>query len=160
EVINAITVIKAFTREEKEAMRFGDYIGSRRKVSLLVGGLQAQFTPVVSLLITLSVAVVVGVGAYVAAGNDFKIGFLTINRLRIDIGTLVLFLTFLNLLYQPIRDLSKLATLASVASSGAERIQEVLDQAPEVLESQNPYNSPVRLRGDINFDNVVFGYMP
>jgi len=29
------------------------------------------------------------------------------------------------------------------------RIQEVLDQAPEVLESRVPYNGPTKLRGDI-----------
>src|SRR5258708_15231540 len=58
------------------------------------------------------------------------------------------------------RDLSKLATLASAAGSGAERIQEVLDQAPEVIESQAPYHGPTRLRGEITFDYVVFGYTP
>jgi len=58
------------------------------------------------------------------------------------------------------RDLSKLANLASTAGSGAERIQEVLDQAPEVIESSAPYNGPTKLRGDIAFENVYFGYMP
>src|SRR6185437_16147531 len=112
------------------------------------------------LLVALGTAAVMGVGGYVAAGNAFNIGFFTIPALSVDIGTLVLFLTFLKLLYQPMRDLSKLATLASTASSGAERIQEVLDQAPEVMESQTPYNGPTRLRGDISFENVVFGYVP
>ena len=43
---------------------------------------------------------------------------------------------------------------------GAERIQEVLDQAPEVIESTAPYHGPTKLRGDIAFENVVFGYSP
>jgi ABC-type multidrug transport system ATPase subunit len=67
---------------------------------------------------------------------------------------------FLGLLYQPMRDLSKLTTLAGTASSAAERIQEVFDQAPEVLESQNPYYGPTRLKGDLSFENVYFGYIP
>ncbi len=71
-----------------------------------------------------------------------------------------MFLIFLNLLYQPMRDLSKLTALYGTAASGAERIQEVLDQAPEVLESQIPYNGPTKLHGDIRFENVVFGYSP
>src|SRR5262249_51335277 len=77
-------------------------------------------------------------------------------------GTLILFLVFLKLLYQPMRDLSKLATLASTAASGAERIQEVLDQAPEVKESPlpGPYTGPQRFRGEITFENVVMGYLP
>src|SRR5207248_4927491 len=67
---------------------------------------------------------------------------------------------FLRLLYQPFRDLSKLTTLAGSAASGIERIQEVLDQAPEVVDSQAPYYGPTKLRGEVSFDNVIFGYVP
>ncbi|MDQ2903480.1 MAG: ABC transporter transmembrane domain-containing protein [Chloroflexota bacterium] len=160
EDINALTVIKVFTREEKEAIRFGGYVDTTRRAGLRAGYLQAQFTPLVGFLIAIGVAAVIGVGGYVAAGNTFNLGFFTVQPLSIDIGLLVLFMTFLNLLYQPIRDLSKLTTLAGTAASGAERIQEVLDQAPEVLESQVPYHGPTKLRGDLTFENVVFSYTP
>jgi len=36
----------------------------------------------------------------------------------------------------------------------------VLDQAPEVSESTAPYLGPTKLRGDIVFENVYFGYSP
>lgn len=158
EDINALTVIKVFTREEKEALRFGDYVDKNRRAGLRVGGLAAQFAPLVSLLVILGTAAVLGVGGYVANGNNFHLGFFTIAADVVDIGTLILFLTFLKLLYQPMRDLSKLTALYNTAASGAERIQEVLDQAPEVLDSQVPYTGSTKLRGDIRFENVVFGY--
>jgi ATP-binding cassette subfamily B protein len=158
EDINALTVIKVFTREEREALRFGGYVDKHRKAGLRAGGLQAQFTPLVTIFVILGTAVVIGVGGYVAAGNTFNIGFFSIGAESVDIGTLILFLTFLKLLYQPMRDLSKLANLASSGASGAERIQEVLDQAPEVVVQHAPYYGPQRLRGEITFDNVVFGY--
>lgn len=160
EDINALTVIKVFTREDREAMRFGQRVTEHRKAGLLASTLQAQFTPIVSVLVILGTAIVIGVGGYVAASNTFKIGAFIIPSGSVDIGTLVLFLTYLKLLYQPMRDLSKLTNLASSASSGAERIQEVLDQAPEVIESQAPYNGPTRLNADILFENVHFGYSP
>ncbi len=160
EDINALTVIKVFTREEKEAVRFGGFVDKNRQAGMRAGSLQAQFTPIVSFLVILGTAIVLGVGGYVAANNEFHLGFITIHPSQVDIGTLVLFLIFLRLLYQPMRDLSKLTTLASTAASGAERIQEVLDQAPEVLDSHVPYHGPTRLRGEINFDNVVFSYIP
>ncbi len=160
EDINALTVIKVFTREEKEALRFGDYVDQNRRAGLRAGSLAAQFAPLVSLLVILGTAAVLGVGGYVANGNNFSLGFFTIGADTVDIGTLILFLTFLKLLYQPMRDLSKLTALFSTAGSGSERIQEVLDQAPEVLESTVPYNGPVKLHGDIHFENVVFGYSP
>ncbi|GAC1616330.1 MAG: hypothetical protein NVS4B7_08810 [Ktedonobacteraceae bacterium] len=158
EDINALTVIKVFTREEREALRFGGYVDKHRKAGLRAGSLQAQFTPLVTIFVILGTAIVIGVGGYVAAGNTFNIGFFSVGAESVDIGTLILFLTFLKLLYQPMRDLSKLANLASSGASGAERIQEVLDQAPEVVEQQAPYYGPQRLRGEITFDNVVFGY--
>ena len=158
EDINALTVIKVFTREEREAVRFGEYVDTNRRAGLRAGSLQAQFAPLVGFLIALGTATILGVGGYVAAGNSFNIGFFTIPQSSVDIGTLVLFLIFLGLLYQPMRDLSKLMTIASSASAAVERIQEVLNQAPEVLESDVPYHGPTKLRGEITFDNVVFGY--
>src|SRR5439155_6369608 len=61
--------------------------------------------------------------------------------------------------YQPMRDLSKLTNVASNASSGAERIQEVLDQAPEVIDTAATYSGPSRLKGEIRFENVQFNYL-
>lgn len=162
EDINALTVIKVFTREEREAMRFGSYVDKNKRAGLRAGWLQAQFTPLVTLTVILGTAAVIGIGGYVANGLPFSIGPLTIAAESVDIGTLVLFLTFLKLLYQPMRDLSKLATLASTAGSGAERIQEVLDQAPEVKDSPipGPYTGPLRFRGEITFENVWMSYVP
>src|SRR5205807_1920864 len=75
-------------------------------------------------------------------------------------GTLLLFLSLLKQLYQPMKDLSKLTNVATSAIAGAERIQEVLDQAPEVTENVAPYYGPQRLKGEITFENVIFGYTP
>ncbi|HZU03927.1 MAG TPA: ABC transporter transmembrane domain-containing protein [Ktedonobacteraceae bacterium] len=160
EDINALTVIKVFTREEREAMRFGGRVNENRAAGLRAGGLQAQLAPLVAILLALGNAIVIGVGGYVAAGFPVNVGFFQIAAESFDIGALVAFLFYLNKLYQPMRDISKLTTLMSNASSGVERIQEVLDQAPEVIETQTLYHGPQKLRGEINFDNVVFGYTP
>ena len=143
-------------------MRFGSYVDKNKRASLRAGWLQAQFTPLVTLLVILGTAAVIGIGGYVANGSAFSIGPFTIAAESVDIGTLILFLTFLKLLYQPMRDLSKLATLANTAGSGIERIQEVLDQAPEVKDSPipGPYTGPQRFRGEITFENVWMSYVP
>ena len=156
EDINALTVIKVFTREEREAMRFGGRVSEQQKEGMRAAGLQAQFTPLVAFLLVLGTVVVMGVGGLVAAGHSV----FAISAGSVDVGTLVLFLTYLKMVYQPMRNLSKVATLSSAAGSGAERIQEVLDQAPEVMESTKPYTGPTKLRGEITFENVVFGYTP
>jgi ATP-binding cassette, subfamily B, bacterial len=158
EDINALTVVRAFTLEKRENVRFGRQVGTYRSAGMRAGRLQAQFTPLVSILVVLGTIFVLGVGGYVSAGNGINFAVFSISPSTIDVGTLVLFLTYLKMLYQPMRDLSKLTTLASNATSGAERIQEVLEQAPEVIETTVPYAGPEKLKGDILFDNVVFGY--
>ncbi len=160
EDINALTVIKVFTREEREDMRFGGRVSENRAAGLRAGSLAAQFAPLVALLVAIGTATIVGVGGYVASGNPFIVGPFQLQPGIIDAGLIVSFLFYLKLLYQPMRDLSKLTTLANAASAGAERIQEVMEQAPEVIESNVPFHGPTRLRGDILFENVTFGYIP
>jgi ATP-binding cassette subfamily B protein len=160
EDINALTVIKVFTREEREGMRFGGYVNKNREAGLRAGGLQAQFAPIVATLTAIGTAIIVGVGGYVAAGNSFQVigSFVISPASGVDLGTLILFLTYLNMMYQPMRNISKVTNLMNTASAGAERIQEVLDQAPEVIDSAAPYYGPTKLRGEITFENVLFGY--
>lgn len=158
EDIGSITVLKAFTLEEREDIRFKKYVGKNREAGLQAGGLQAQFTPIVAILVSIGTAIIVGVGAYVAGGNTFSIGPLIIEKGALTIGTLTVFLTLLGKFYQPMRDISKLTNVYNSAASGAERIQEVLDQAPEVMDRLEPYSGPEQFRGDITYENVFFGY--
>src|SRR3989442_8100241 len=64
------------------------------------------------------------------------------------------------MLYQPFRDFSKLTNLRTSAQAGAERIQEVMEAAPEVVESTTKYHGPTKLKGNISFEHVIFGYTP
>jgi ATP-binding cassette, subfamily B, bacterial len=160
EDIGAITVLKAFTLEERESARFNKYVGKNREAGLRAGGLQAQFTPLVGILLAVGTAIILGVGAYVAAGNKFTIFFLSIPAFSITVGTLFVFLGYLKMLYQPFRDFSKLTNLRTSASAGAERIQEVMEAAPEVVESKTTYHGPTKFKGDISFEHVIFGYTP
>ncbi|HEU0001713.1 MAG TPA: ABC transporter transmembrane domain-containing protein, partial [Ktedonobacteraceae bacterium] len=142
EDIGAITVLKAFTLEEREAVRFHKYVGKNREAGLRAGGLQAQFTPIVGVLTAIGTAIVVGAGTFVAAGNTFNFLFLSIPAASVTIGTLTVFLSYLGQFYQPMRDISKLSNVLNAATSGAERIQEVLDAAPEVVETEAKYFGP------------------
>ncbi len=162
EDVGAITVLKAFTLEDRESLRFTRYVDKNRKAGLRAGGLQAQFTPLVGILVVIATAIIYGVGAYAAAGNNVSIfGLFTVPGIgagAITFGTLTVFLGYFNQFYQPIRDLSKLTNLGTNAASGAERIQEVLNAAPEIVESSAPYYGPTKLKGDILYENVIFGY--
>jgi len=159
EDVGAITVIKAFDLVERETDRFNKYADKTRKAGLRAGGLQAQFTPLVTSLVGIATAIIIGIGAYVAAGNTFSL-IVTIPANSINIGTVILFITLLGKFFQPMKDLSKLTNVMNAASAAAERIQDIFDQAPEVVETQVPYVGPKSLRGEITFEHVTFGYTP
>ncbi len=159
EDVGAITVLKAFSLEDREAERFNRYVGKSREAALEAGSLQAQFTPVVNILLTTGIAVILGVGGFAAATGKFPLVNIPTSPL-ITVGTLNLFLSYLKQLYQPMKDFSKLTNVLTGAIAGAERIQEVYDQAPEVKDSTAPYTGPQKLKGEITFENVFFGYTP
>lgn len=160
EDINAITLIKAFGLEDREATRFSRYVAQDRMATVRAGELQAQLSPILTILIALATAIIIGLGSYVAAGHGITLWFLTIPAGALTIGALTVYLAYLGKLYLPLRAVSRVTTLAVNALTGAERIQEVFDQAPELLESRTPYTGPTKLQGAIKFEQVIFGYTP
>ena len=159
EDVGAITLLKAFSLEDREAIRFNRYVGKSQQAGMQASSLQAQFTPVVDVLVSFGTAVILFMGGYAIATGTFPLINIKPSP-AVTVGTLTLFISYLKELYRPMRELSKLTNGATNAVAGAERIQEVLDQAPELTESAVPYTGHQRLKGDIVFENVVFGYTP
>jgi ABC-type multidrug transport system fused ATPase/permease subunit len=160
EDIRAITEVKAFTLEEREAVNFTTYVNRYRASAIKAGRLQAEFRPLVAFVLAVSLFTVVGVGSLVATGHTVRLWMLVLPAGSLTLGTLTVFLHYLKQLYQPMRELSKLMYLATYAASAGERIQELLDQPPEVVEAPTTMRLSERLRGAVRYENVVFGYVP
>jgi ATP-binding cassette, subfamily B, bacterial len=158
EDIGAITEIKAFTLEERESQHFRRFSHRLFQSKFGAGTLQAEFTPLVMVMMAISNAAIIGIGSYVMVGHTLSLGFLTIAAGSVSTGTLTLFIAYLKQLYQPMRDLSKLTNLASSAGSAAERIQAALDQQPEADDHREADRTRSRARGGIGYHGVVFGY--
>ncbi|MEV6980084.1 ABC transporter ATP-binding protein [Sphaerisporangium sp. NPDC051017] len=175
ESVNAIAEIKAFTLEKWAADAFDHQSERQRRSGLRAGLRQAEFNPLVTVLIAVSNAVIITAGAWVATGHamSYSVGFLTIPTDSLTIGSLTVFLAYSKLLYQPMRNLSKLMLLASTGARAAERIQEIIDEpveqplralaapAPDESVARRPRTAGVPARtpsGDVVFSGVVFGY--
>jgi subfamily B ATP-binding cassette protein MsbA len=74
-------------------------------------------------------------------------------------GSLVVFIMYLGKMYKPMQDLSKMTDAYSKASVGYERIREVLDTDRDVKDLPGAWPAG-RLRGEIEFAKVNFGYEP
>ena len=75
------------------------------------------------------------------------------------IGDLVAFSNYSETFFTPIQNLAMMYGEIQSALAGAERIFTILDQEPEILESENPVYLD-EVKGAIRFDDVGFSYIP
>lgn len=75
------------------------------------------------------------------------------------VGTLTVFLAYLNKFFNPVKDLAKMTVNIAQATVALERIQQIL-QADVMIRSKKGAKDPGRLKGNIVFENVSFSYKP
>ena len=72
-------------------------------------------------------------------------------------GSFALFFLYLRRLYSPMRRIGRSANKYQQAKSSAERVFGLLGQPPAIDDPADPYE-PAAIRGEIDFENVTFGY--
>jgi len=72
-------------------------------------------------------------------------------------GSFALFFLYLRRLYSPMRRIGRSANKYQQAKSSAERVFGLLGQTPAIDDPADPYE-PADIRGEIDFENVTFGY--
>jgi len=78
---------------------------------------------------------------------------------QLTIGQLVAFVTLQLMLIWPIKSLGWIISHAQEAMTAADRIQEVLDTPPSIVDRPDAVRIRVaEVRGELRFDNVTFGY--
>jgi ATP-binding cassette subfamily B protein len=75
----------------------------------------------------------------------------------LTIGTLFAFIGYLTNFFDPIQDLSQFYNTFLSAVAALDKIMDVLDEEPEVLDGPDAVDLP-RARGHISFEEVRFGY--
>jgi ATP-binding cassette, subfamily B, bacterial len=138
-------LVQAFNRQETEVRRFECESDASFAAELASTRIKALFSPAIDLLKVVGALVVIGVGTW-----ELQRGSLTL-------GGLMIFLTLLARLYSPIRGFSRLGNSIFAATAGAERIIELLDQRPSVVEGPLARVLP-RAHGWIQVDDVSFRY--
>lgn len=145
ETLGAIHLVQAYTREDHELERFRLEATGSLEAGIQATMLQARFSPTVDFLTALATGIVLWVGAHeVLAG-------------RLTLGLLLVFLSYLNGLYQPMKQLSKLSYLNARGAAAAERLSEIMDTEPALPTISGAYK-PARVRGEIAFESVSFTY--
>ncbi len=145
--LNGQRVIKVFAREDDENQRFA---GIGAKLSAVeVKSINIGFTafPLIYLYLFLGQVVITAIG-----------GIMVING-EITLGTLLTFFAYLSMLYGPIEFMSWVSNWWSRCVDSAQRVFEIIDAKPDVVEPDNPVILK-DIKGDIVVEGVKFSYEP
>ena len=85
-------------------------------------------------------------------------GWLAING-RLKIGDIQAFIQYINQFNQPLVQVANIANILQSTAAAAERVFEFLDEPEEQAEGKDLVKL-ANVKGEVEFDNVVFGYKP
>ncbi len=145
EVLTSIHLVKAFAREDYEQRRLEEESLESIELALRARSLKAKLYPFVEIIVAIGTSLVLWFGARMVLDGT------------LSSGSLVVFILYLGKMYKPMQDLSKMTDAYSKAAVGYDRIREVLEMESDVKDLPGARPAP-RFKGQIEFDNVTFGY--
>lgn len=147
ESLSAIRTIQAFAREEDEVRRFG--VGAAQSVdaNLRMTKVQVMSSFIVGLITAAGTVAMIWVGGQrVLAG-------------RLSVGELLVFISYVGMLYGPMSTISGIAAAIQGALTPFRRVVEILETKPTIRDA--PDARPLtHCDGIVQFENVWFGYDP
>jgi subfamily B ATP-binding cassette protein MsbA len=145
ETITGHKIIKAFTTEEFEIKRFLQATGSYFKTSMKLAWIGSLSSPFMEFIGG-------AVGAFI-----LYVGTRRINQGAISAGDFGAFVFAVFSMYMPLNRINRANNVIQQAVASHQRIQEVLNAAPQIRDSPTAYPLPP-VRGRVTFDNVSFCY--
>jgi ATP-binding cassette subfamily B protein/subfamily B ATP-binding cassette protein MsbA len=145
EGLASVRMVHAFGQEDREVGQF-----HRRAHESLLANLRLTFTNVTSALV---------VGTLMAAGTAvlYYVGSLHVLEGKLTLGDLLVFGSYLLMLYAPLEQLTYTAWAMEGAAAGARRCFDILDREDDVRDA--PDATPIgAVQGDITMRSVDFGY--
>ena len=145
EDIAGMRVVQSFAREDERADAFRDVNDRYRDANHETVVLNGLYFPFVDFLSSAATAVVLGYG-----------GYLVFDR-SITVGTLFAFIGYLTNFFDPVQQLSQFYNTFLAAVAALDKIIDVMDEEPEVLDAPNARELP-RIAGHVRFEGVRFAY--
>ncbi|MDR0899569.1 MAG: ABC transporter ATP-binding protein/permease [Lactobacillaceae bacterium] len=144
--LTQIELIKNYTTENKETDEFKDVVDEGNEYQLEATTWGAIFTPVVTIINTLGLAIVLYVGGISVMGG------------KMNIGELVAYTQYLTILQNPIRSFSQIINRVQNALISFDRISELMEVEAAVVDKPNAKKFPKTLKNGISLKHVFFKY--
>lgn len=145
EDFSGIRVIQSFAREDASSKAFLELIKDMMGAFMSAVRFNDLFWPIVE---TSS-----GIGTMIVFWYSIKL----IKTDSISVGTVVAFIWYISMFWRPINDLADFANTLITNFAAAERIFEIMDIKPDIVNMDEAYRIP-RIKGQVEFRNVTFGY--
>lgn len=146
ESVSGVRVVKGFGQEQRELDRLAaaaDHLyGSRVRAIRLT----ARYQPALQAIPAIGQVAVLALGGWMAI------------RGSVSLGTFLAFSTYVTQLQAPVRMLTGLMTVGQQARAGIERVFELLDSTPLVVDAPDAKDL-AHIDGEVVFDHVSFGYL-
>jgi ATP-binding cassette subfamily B protein len=145
ESVAGMAVVQAFNRERRFQAEFDALNDANRAQATYVQKIFSTFFPSIEFLGVLAMASVLYVGSHLYEHDT------------LSIGTLITAIYLLQLVFQPLQELSDVYGQLQSAGAAMVKIGAILDEEPEVRD--RPGAKPLqRLEGDLELDSLVFAY--
>lgn len=143
--LSGIRVVKSFANERAEREKFKNgndrFLEAKKNSYKYMGGYQAGLTAFTTMI---NVCVIVA-------------GGICVTKNIINVTDMVTFLLYINVFTEPVKTLVDFTEQFQNGYSGFERFMEILNIEPDIKDSESAkaYDD---IAGDVEFDNVCFGY--
>src|SRR5437588_1645210 len=145
EDIAGMRMVQAFTREQQNISNFRAVSERYRDSNMETVVLNGLYFPFVDLLSSIALAVVLGYGGHLYFNGD------------VTLGTLFAFMLYVQNFFDPVQQLSQLYNTFLSATAALDKIMDVLDEQPQVLDKPGARELPP-VEGHVVLDRVRFGY--
>ncbi len=153
--LNAITeeafsgqkVIKAFRHKDSVTLDFDKQNQAVYKAGVYANSYALLLMPLTFVLGNFFVVVMAGLGGWLAL------------RGLVTVGLIATFINYGQNFVSPLRQISNIFNSIQAALAGAERVFEIIDAKPEIMDSPQPVEFET-IQGEVDFEHVSFGYVP
>jgi len=145
ENITGMKTVHIFKKEAKKLKEFeeinNEYLNTVKQQMLIY----AVFRPSIGIIRSIGIALIVWVGAGDVISS------------KIEFGVLFAFITYIQMFFNPIQNLTERYNILQSAMASSERIFMILDKDEDIKNNKNPIQIE-KIKGKIEFKNVWFAY--
>jgi ATP-binding cassette subfamily B protein len=146
ETLSGVRVLRSFAQEPRHVGRFGELNAENRAANMKTVNLNAAYFPAVEWVSSVATVAILIYGGHQVLNGD------------VSIGVLFGFIAALNGFFDPISQLSQVYTTYQSGMAALDKIFELLDVEPDLVDAPGARDLPRPLRGEIEFDDVTFAY--